>query len=159
MYSGRIGDEIRALTQMQFLYLQCNRFDGWLPSGVSALLALKCMDVSSNALGHRLPEDVGKLTELRVLRACDNHISGPLPESVSALTNLRHIHVFDSYPSDTTTFPLQFDSCKFRNLCSLQVAFKIDSYVSNPDHLYGCADDPSQIEEQLDWLKRASEKS
>ena len=79
--SGTIPD-LRALNQLQNLYLGDNQLSGTIPDWLSSLTSLTTLNLRDNRLTGAIPEELGNLNLLNLLYLDDNQLSGPIPDAV-----------------------------------------------------------------------------
>ncbi|XP_057725534.1 receptor-like protein 43 [Arachis stenosperma] len=89
-FSGsQIPDSFSNLTQLTFLYLPENGFNGSIPSLLSNLQHLTHLDLSGNAFTGSFPSFLSNLHHLVYLDLSFNKLSGQIPNVFDRLTNLQ----------------------------------------------------------------------
>ncbi|KAK9288287.1 hypothetical protein L1049_016738 [Liquidambar formosana] len=88
-FLGSIPTWFGNLTQMSYLNLSYNNFDGQLPSSLSKLEKLNVLVLSDNHFSGSIPSWFGNLTQMSSLFLSSNILSGQIPSSLSKLHQLK----------------------------------------------------------------------
>jgi hypothetical protein len=93
--SGPIPSELGLLTNLNYLFLNENKFSSTIPSEIGLLTNLKGLDFKFNSdITGRLPEQIGRLTSLETLDLVDTNLIGPaFPKALLQLTDLKYLHL------------------------------------------------------------------
>ncbi|CAJ1950800.1 unnamed protein product [Cylindrotheca closterium] len=89
---GDLPDELRALTNLEFMQFAWNKdLSGSIPSFLTAMTKLKELSLSDTGRTGPIPPALWTLTKLERLRLSGNYLTGTIPPGISALTNIRTI--------------------------------------------------------------------
>ncbi|KAE8664860.1 hypothetical protein F3Y22_tig00112738pilonHSYRG00687 [Hibiscus syriacus] len=106
------------LSQLQYLNLSNNLFQGPLSPNISKLSKLINLHLATNKLNCSIPESIGFLSDLETLELFENSFEGKIPSSLGQLKKLKildlHTNGFNS------TIPFELGSCS--NLTFLALA-------------------------------------
>ncbi|RVX18991.1 Receptor-like protein kinase 2 [Vitis vinifera] len=88
-FTGRIPEELGALTKLEILYLHINFLEGSIPASISNCTALRHITLIENRLTGTIPFELGsKLHNLQRLYFQENQLSGKIPVTLSNLSQL-----------------------------------------------------------------------
>ncbi|RYR00667.1 hypothetical protein Ahy_B07g088800 [Arachis hypogaea] len=96
-FNGSIPSLLSNLQHLTYLDLSFNAFTGSFPSFLSNLHHLVYLDLSLNTLSGKLPSSLFALTQLSSLDCSNNEIEGPLPDKVAFL-NLTQLYLDGTIP-------------------------------------------------------------
>lgn len=86
--TGTIPD-LADLTNLKFLGLRNNHFEGTIPSALGRLTTLETLWLGGNKLQGPIPTELGQLNNLRWIDLGNNILSGAVPSSLTNLTSLQ----------------------------------------------------------------------
>ncbi|THG17367.1 hypothetical protein TEA_024146 [Camellia sinensis var. sinensis] len=93
MLSGPIPSYIGQLTNLIFLYLSSNRFNGSIPLVIWKLKNLRKISMHDNMFSGPIPSSFGQLSNLIFLDLSSNRISGSIPQEIWKLKNFQMINM------------------------------------------------------------------
>ncbi|KAL4298625.1 hypothetical protein S245_058012 [Arachis hypogaea] len=93
---SQIPDSFSNLTQLTFLDLSENGFNGSIPSLLSNLQHLTYLDLSANAFTGSFPSFLSNLHHLVYLDLSENKFTGQIPNVFDRLTNLQSLGLWDN---------------------------------------------------------------
>ncbi|KAH9328902.1 hypothetical protein KI387_001010, partial [Taxus chinensis] len=114
--TGSIPPEIGNLTNVAFLELSENFFQGSIPS-FKRLFFLERLYLQYNSLEGSIPDDLGQLNHLGLLDMSNNMLSGEIPGSLCHLQQLRRLFLHHNQLSQS--IPTCFGDCKNLELLDL----------------------------------------
>eukprot|EP01082_Thalassiosira_pseudonana_P000083 g127.t1 g127 contig1:303470-306620(-) len=131
--SGTIPVFLGSLRELQVIDLDFNNFSGSIPNEIYGLANLRQLDLNDNKLSGTVSADIGHLTELYVLQLDHNNFSGDIPSEIG---QLEHLEVgFFSYNDFKGT--VSSEICALRtpvgNLEKLQVDCSADESDAKVD--------------------------
>ncbi|XP_009788918.1 receptor-like protein Cf-9 homolog isoform X1 [Nicotiana sylvestris] len=93
----------RVLIENMIINLSENRFEGYIPSSIGDLIALRVLNLSHNCLEGLIPTTLQHLSVLESLDLSFNKIDGGIPQQLASLTslavlNLSHNHLVGCIP-------------------------------------------------------------
>ncbi|KAJ9555960.1 hypothetical protein OSB04_010574 [Centaurea solstitialis] len=91
------GDGFGNLTQLVYLDLSWNNFNGSIPYQIFRLTNLRHLDMSFNSFEGNLGPELGKLQNLERLDLSMNYLTGSIPEEIGNLTKLRSFNLQDNF--------------------------------------------------------------
>uniref|UniRef100_A0A7S1VRZ1 L domain-like protein n=1 Tax=Grammatophora oceanica TaxID=210454 RepID=A0A7S1VRZ1_9STRA len=92
--TGAIPDSIGDMADLEYIYMEVNRFTGPLPPGLMALSKLRDIKFRDNQLRGVLPTNLGyELKELEVIDFSENSFEGEIPTSWTELPSLLELHL------------------------------------------------------------------
>jgi Leucine-rich repeat (LRR) protein len=93
LVTGKIPEEIGALSKLTYLELDNNTLDGSIPASIYNMTDVRSINLSGNNLTGTISEGIANLTELILLKVQDNNFTGPQIPSVglSSLEKLRKL--------------------------------------------------------------------
>ncbi|KAI3712985.1 hypothetical protein L1987_71555 [Smallanthus sonchifolius] len=94
MFDGKLPEFEPVFTNLTVLDVSYNSFTGEIPASVGEALSLQFFDLSSNFFSGGLPESLTNLTELTTFLAPVNpNLTGPLPETIGRLKKLQTFRI------------------------------------------------------------------
>ncbi|XP_061994272.1 disease resistance protein BAK6-like [Rosa rugosa] len=139
--AGLLGPIIPALanlTNLQYLELYQNKFNGSIPSELGHLKDLVSLDLYWNQLSGSIPETLGHLNSLRFLRVFRNNLTGPIPWSLGNLTSLQILKLNKNRL--TGALPVEvIELVRFGNLGVLDVSNNLLAGTVHPTNSTGFA--------------------
>ncbi|XP_028112815.1 MDIS1-interacting receptor like kinase 2-like [Camellia sinensis] len=93
MLSGPVSSYIGQLTNLIFLYLSSNRFNGSIPLVIWKLKNLQKISMHDNMFSGPIPSSFGQLSNLIFLDLSSNRISGSIPQETWKLKNFQVINM------------------------------------------------------------------
>ncbi|XP_069148370.1 receptor-like protein Cf-9 [Solanum lycopersicum] len=85
------------VVRILFLYtnvdLSNNKFEGYIPSIMGDLIALRVLNISHNRLQGHIPPSLGSLSLVESLDLSSNHLVGEIPARFSSLTSLEVLNL------------------------------------------------------------------
>jgi hypothetical protein len=100
--TGRLPEELSALTSLEVFSARDNALFGPLFSNMGAWGNLRILNLSNNDITGPLPSNIGNLASLTFMDISSNAFSGPVPESIGLLTSLVTLSMGNN---DFTTLP------------------------------------------------------
>ncbi|KAL4178681.1 hypothetical protein AMTRI_Chr13g116300 [Amborella trichopoda] len=95
--SGFLSPQIRFLTQLQYLNLSNNGFQGPFPTSIFSLLNLTAIDISHNSFNSTFPLGIRALEKLTHFNAFSNNFTGTLPYDLPHLLSLEFLNFGGSF--------------------------------------------------------------
>ncbi|PON51895.1 LRR domain containing protein [Parasponia andersonii] len=91
--SGPLVPELGNLTNLQYLEVNENQINGFIPREIGKLGKLISFGLEKNDLSGAIPDSFEKLNSLRFLRVSNNRLSGSIPPTLGNLTSLEIINL------------------------------------------------------------------
>ncbi|TPX42346.1 hypothetical protein CcCBS67573_g10518, partial [Chytriomyces confervae] len=89
--SGSVPNHISSFTNLLYLNLQENNFNGPLPTEIGELSKLWELNLGSNQISGAIPSSISGLVSLKTLHLCRNSLVGSIPDSITSLGNLTRL--------------------------------------------------------------------
>ncbi|KAL2457729.1 putative leucine-rich repeat receptor-like protein kinase [Abeliophyllum distichum] len=86
----------KGLQELEFLYLDRNKFEGEIPESLWGLRNLKELILADNMFNQSISEDISCFKQLTYLDLSGNNLTGHIPRSISSLGNLNHLFLYDN---------------------------------------------------------------
>lgn len=81
------------MSSLRYLYVDHNRLEGPLSTGLGDLAALEVLHLEGNQISGSLPPELGSLSQLASLHLGDNLLTGGVPNSLSQLDKLEGLYL------------------------------------------------------------------
>ncbi|GAY68839.1 hypothetical protein CUMW_267290, partial [Citrus unshiu] len=117
-FNGSIPREIGNLKNLTSLSLGGNKLTGHIPSTLGRLTSLQILDLSSNQLHSSIPLVIGNFSALSYLDLSDNRICGIIPDELTKLSHLKYLNLSSNLLSGQIPFAIG----KLFNLASLDLS-------------------------------------
>ncbi|XP_059638741.1 probable LRR receptor-like serine/threonine-protein kinase At3g47570 [Cornus florida] len=114
---GRIPEGIGSFTNLNYLILSCNNFNGSIPSTIEGMKELQRLCLDSNRLEGAIPKEICSLRNLGDIRLHNNNLSGSIPACIGNVSGLRTLSLQSN--SLNSSIPLSLwslDNMWFLNL-------------------------------------------
>ncbi|XP_004308532.1 PREDICTED: probable LRR receptor-like serine/threonine-protein kinase At3g47570-like [Fragaria vesca subsp. vesca] len=93
-FGGTLPTSISNLsTNLQMIFLQGNRLEGSIPTGLGNLVNLLGLLMGENNFTGSIPRDIGKVSRLQEIYLGNNKLYGSIPSSLGNLTELTILHL------------------------------------------------------------------
>ncbi|XP_048226015.1 leucine-rich repeat receptor-like tyrosine-protein kinase PXC3 isoform X2 [Ricinus communis] len=84
------------LSQLEFLDLSLNQFEGFIPRELGSLRNLKSLNLSNNKLSGEIPNELQGLEKLEEFQISSNSLNGSIPSWVGNFTSLRFFTAYEN---------------------------------------------------------------
>jgi Leucine-rich repeat (LRR) protein len=93
-FSGpAIGEAIRDMTSLKYLYLDRNKLQGELPVALGGAANLRSINLDFNGISGRVPAIIGRLKNLEYLSIQSAKLQGSIPGEINLLTKLKTLNL------------------------------------------------------------------
>ncbi|XP_059638763.1 receptor kinase-like protein Xa21 [Cornus florida] len=114
---GRISDGIGSLSNLNYLILSGNNFNGSIPSTIGAMKELQRLHLDGNRLEGSIPKEICSLRNLGDISLHNNNLSGSIPACIGNVSRLQTMFLqSNSLNSSIPTSLWSLDSLLFLNL-------------------------------------------